>query len=165
MQYGTAAKTASRHSEIAAGFPGRLTTRQAPMIPAVCRERIAVGTLPSETARICSPNPGSMQRHTDSVASGVTSRAAGPVPPVVTIRLQDSASSTMAAAIASCSSGTSLRSGLHSEIRTRSSQDSIAGPPRSSYSPRLARSETVSTPMMAVSLVMPPVYGACRWND
>lgn len=39
-------------------------------------------------ARICSPYPGIMRLQTASVASGVTSLGAGPVPPVVTIRQQ-----------------------------------------------------------------------------
>jgi hypothetical protein len=39
-------------------------------------------------ARICSPYPGIILVHTASVASGVTSLGAGPVPPVVTTRQQ-----------------------------------------------------------------------------
>lgn len=38
--------------------------------------------------RICSPYPGIILLHTASVASGVTSLGAGPVPPVVTTRQQ-----------------------------------------------------------------------------
>src|SRR5947209_1822352 len=44
MQYGTAGMTASRHSRIAAGLPGRFTMSDLPRIPAVWRDRIAVGT-------------------------------------------------------------------------------------------------------------------------
>ena len=58
MQYGTAGMTASRHSRIAAGLPGRLTMSELPRMPAVCRDRIAVGTDLSDTARISSPKPG-----------------------------------------------------------------------------------------------------------
>ena len=86
MQYGIAGITASIHSRTARGCPGRLMISDRPQIPAVCRLRIAVGTTCSDTARISSPNPGSIFWHTASVASGVTSRSAGPVPPVVTIR-------------------------------------------------------------------------------
>ena len=44
MQYGTAANTESRVSLIDLGEPGRFMIREEPRIPAVCRERIAVGT-------------------------------------------------------------------------------------------------------------------------
>jgi hypothetical protein len=48
---------------------------------------MAVGTpAASEAARIFSPKPGSIFWHTDAIASGVTSRGAGPVPPVVQMR-------------------------------------------------------------------------------
>ena len=75
---------------LAVGFPGRLTISVRPRVPAVCLERIAVGTDCSETARINSPKPGRSLSQTAVVASGVTSRGAGPVPPVVTIRSQRS---------------------------------------------------------------------------
>jgi hypothetical protein len=89
------------------GRPGRLTTSVRPQMPAVCRERIAVGTFSSDTFRISSPNPGSSFAHTRSVASGVTSRGAGPVPPVVITRQQPAAdNSRIAPAIASRSSAT-----------------------------------------------------------
>ena len=55
-------------------------------MPAVWRESIAVGTYFRLTWRISSPNPGIILSHTASVASGVMSRTAGPVPPVVTIK-------------------------------------------------------------------------------
>ena len=51
-------------------------------MPATWRDRMAVGTTLSDTARICSPKPSSIFSQTTSVASGVTSRFAGPVPPV-----------------------------------------------------------------------------------
>lgn len=56
--------------------------------PAVCLDSTAVGTYFRLTALICSPYPGNIRSHTASVASGVTSRGAGPVPPVVTMRQQ-----------------------------------------------------------------------------
>ena len=43
--------------------------------------------MPSEQARIVSANPGASFSMTARVASGVTSRGANPVPPVVKIRL------------------------------------------------------------------------------
>ena len=67
-------------------LPGRLTMSELPRMPAICRDRIAVGTKLSDTARISSPKPSRILSQIDSVASGVTSRFAGPVPPVVTTR-------------------------------------------------------------------------------
>ena len=123
-----AGKTALRQVLTAAGFPGRVTTKELFSMPvskvrktkengrqrgdwvekkkerrvgsraaveetrgfdspAVCLDRMAVGT-PSrrEALRISSPKPGKSLWQTFSMASGVTSRGAGPVPPVVTIR-------------------------------------------------------------------------------
>ena len=79
-----------------------------PRIPAIWRDRMAVGTTRRETARICSPNPSRILSQTASVASGVTSRRAGPVPPVVTARQQPSWSAMRmsSASIRSRSSGT-----------------------------------------------------------
>ena len=57
-------------------------------MPAVCRDRIAVGTCFRLSARIISPNPGISRVHAATVASGVKSRGAGPVPPVVKINAQ-----------------------------------------------------------------------------
>ena len=82
-QYGTAANISSRISLIERGDPGKLRIKVEPRIPAVCLESTAVGTCFSEIARICSPKPGSILSQTASVASGVTSLGAGPVPPVV----------------------------------------------------------------------------------
>src|SRR4051794_28167329 len=62
---------------MAEGLPGRLTIRLRPRVPAIWRERMAVGTLRSETTRISSPKPGRRRSQTASVASGVTSRGAG----------------------------------------------------------------------------------------
>ena len=84
-------------------------------MPAVCRESIAVGTTFSEVARMSSPKPGIIFSHTCSVASGVMSRTAGPVPPVVTIRqhFSTSASSHNVAVIKSISSAMTLATGCH----------------------------------------------------
>ncbi len=57
-------------------------------ITATCRDRIAVGTNFRLSERICSPKPGMTLSAMASVASGVTSRRAGPVPPVVSTRWQ-----------------------------------------------------------------------------
>ena len=70
--------------------------------PRTWRDRIAVGTKRRLICRICSPKPGISLSATASVASGVTSRGAGPVPPVVSTRSQPapSTSSLSVAAIA-----------------------------------------------------------------
>jgi hypothetical protein len=80
---------------------------------------MAVGTYFRLTARICSPNPGMTLSATASVASGVTSRGAGPVPPVVSTRLQPfrSTSSFSVASITGCSSAMSRVSSRHSGER------------------------------------------------
>lgn len=88
MQGGIAGMTASKHTRIACGFPGKFTTSVLFLITATCLERIAVGTVFAETDRIRSPKPGSSRVATASVASGVTSLGVGPVPPVVTTRQQ-----------------------------------------------------------------------------
>ena len=69
---------------MAFGFPGRFMINVWFLMPAVWRLKMAVGTYWRLTERINSPNPGIIFWHTASVASGVTSRKAGPVPPVVT---------------------------------------------------------------------------------
>ena len=95
---------------MALGRPGRLTMSVFPRMPAVWRERMAVGTCFKDAARISSPNPGSSFVQTAAVASGVTSRGAGPVPPVVTTRPQPASSAMRrsSASMAGCSSGTTL---------------------------------------------------------
>ena len=83
-----------------------------PRITATWRDRIAVGTNSRLMRRICSPKPGITRSATASVASGVTSRGAGPVPPVVTTRWQprSSTSSRSVASMTGCSSGIRRRS-------------------------------------------------------
>jgi hypothetical protein len=73
---------------MARGEPGRFTIKVFPRTPAVARDKIAVGTFENESARIASPKPGNSFSRIARVASGVTSRIAGPVPPVVTISAQ-----------------------------------------------------------------------------
>ena len=119
---------------------------------------MAVGTCLSEMARICSPKPGRMRSHTAAVASGVMSRGAGPVPPVVITR-QHPMSSTSSINVCSTrvrSSGTTRTSACHSESSASSRNASTSGPERSAYSPELALSLTVTTPTRAMS---PPESG------
>ena len=152
-QSGTAAKTASRHSLTALGDPGRLMISAEPRTPAVWRERIAVGTWGRETARIASPKPASSLSSTAAVASGVTSRGAGPVPPVVMTRQHpaSSTSSTRVARISSGSSGMTRAAASQGEVRTSLRYALTVGPPRSSYTPWEARSETETMPMRATA--------------
>src|SRR6202035_1631460 len=119
MQYGMAGNTASRQSRMALGLPGRLTISDLPRMPAICRDRIAVGTTFSDTARMSSPKPSSSFSHTASVASGVTSRRAGPVPPVVHTRqhLSLSHNSVSVDVMIGSSSGISRGTASHGDDR------------------------------------------------
>ena len=113
---------------------------------------MAVGTSRRLAVRINSPKPGNILSHTRSVASGVTSLGAGPVPPVVSMREQcsTSASSANAISIADFSSGTMRRMAYQGDISISVSAASMPGPPLSSYSPLLARSDMVSIPIGAL---------------
>ena len=70
------------------GLPGSAMTRERSTIAARDRERIALGVIFIDSARITSPKPGSSTRINPRIASGVMSRAARPVPPVVRMRPQ-----------------------------------------------------------------------------
>ena len=135
-----------KHSPIAFGLPGRLTIKVRPRVPAVERDKIAVGTRSKLRIRIASPNPGNSRSITARVASGVMSRADGPVPPVVTTKSthapsQSSRSKTSKSFLSSGITRTthSCSPGISSP-RIRS----ISGPLRSSYTPALARSLNVT---------------------
>ncbi len=134
IQYGTAGKTASKHCRIAEGLPGKLIISAPPRIPAVCRDKIAVGTYCKLTCRISSPKPGNIFWQTASVASGVTSRTAGPVPPLVTIRQQPSSSAIWQSVseINACSSGTTRYTASHGTLRYSLSVETMALPGMSS---------------------------------
>jgi len=85
-------------------------------------------------ARICSPNPGITLSATASVASGVTSRGAGPVPPVVSTRWQPrpSTSSFSVFSISGCSSAMRRVSSRHfGEAMAEPSQSLSEGMPSS----------------------------------
>ena len=77
--------TACRFSTAPLGLPGRLRMRVRPRIPATARDSMACGVILSDSARMTSARPGASRSITDRVASGVTSRGAKPVPPVVSI--------------------------------------------------------------------------------
>ncbi|ODV41547.1 hypothetical protein AWV79_36030 [Cupriavidus sp. UYMMa02A] len=124
-------------SRIARGWPGRLMINAARLgvsrITATWRDRIAVGTKCRLTWRICSPKPGISFVPTASVASGVTSRRAGPVPPVVRIRSQPatSTSSISVREICAGSSGISRSTPCHGEVSVRPNHSRSAGMPSS----------------------------------
>ena len=83
----------------------------------------------------------------------VQSRGDGPVPPVVSSRSTFSASHSPISATRTLSnpSGMTRRTGSHGEVIARDSHAAMAGPPRSSYSPRDARSDTVRMPMRTIA--------------
>ena len=99
-----------RHSEEAFLLPGRLMINVEFRIPAVNRDNIAMGVILSDFDIIQCTNPGVSLSNIDLVASGVTSRLANPVPPVVKIRssLQSSDQRIISCLISSISSGTQL---------------------------------------------------------
>ena len=125
------------------GLPGRFTISVAPSVPHTARLSAANGVCSKPSARIRSANPSTSRSHTSRVASGVTSRAVSPVPPVVTIKLALTECRRNAAAIKSTSSGrtsaaTTVTPALSSNWRT-------AGPERSIWLPLEQRSLIVST--------------------
>src|SRR3990167_96893 len=141
-------------SAIALGWPGRLMMRHWSRTTATWRERMAVGTKRRLIWRICSPKPGISLCATASVASGVTSRRAGPVPPVVSTRLQPSLTSAISVALMrSCSSGIRRGSKVRGFFSARVSQSCSAGRPLSSYTPLLARSLMETMPIFTGSSV------------
>src|SRR5688572_21680361 len=90
--------------------PGRFTTSVVPRSPAMPRESKPCGVFAIASARIASGIPGTRLSITEAVASGVTSRGATPVPPVVSTSDASAASALIARAISSTSSGTMRRS-------------------------------------------------------
>lgn len=140
-------------TRIESGRPGRLTMSVDPRMPAVWRDRIPVGTCFKLSDRINSPKPGISLVHAATVPSGVRSRRAGPVPPVVktSAHRSRSARSIKASLTFSNPSGTRRRTARHGVVRTFRKKSSIAGPLESRYVPALARSETVTIPIAAIS--------------
>ena len=67
-------------------LPGKLTTYWKPFMPAAPREKTALGVSSRERRRRYSAMPGMARSQKAAVASGVLSRGAGPVPPVVRIQ-------------------------------------------------------------------------------
>jgi len=81
--WGTTSTIAFSDSTAPRGEPGRLTINTLPRVPATARESAASGVAARPARRMTSARPGISRSMTARVASGVTSRAAMPVPPVV----------------------------------------------------------------------------------
>ena len=62
--FGTAKNTAPKQTAIAAGLPGKLIIKLLPRVPAVWRDKIAVGTVRKLTVRICSAKPSNIRSQT-----------------------------------------------------------------------------------------------------
>ena len=81
MAWGINFATASRDSTAPAGLPGRLRIRAFPRTPQTPRLKAANRVFLRPSARMRSDTPSIRRSQTARVASGVTSRAAMPVPP------------------------------------------------------------------------------------
>ena len=82
-------------SRTAFGEPGRLTISVPDRIPQTPREIMAIGVFLKVSMRIASARPGASRSITRRVASGVLSRGAKPVPPVVMIRFTSGRSASL----------------------------------------------------------------------
>src|SRR4051812_18106978 len=120
-------------------------TRARSTIAARLRDKIALGVILIDSRRMVSPKPGISTRMIARIASGVTSRAATPVPPVARINPHPwFENERIVSWMRAASSGTMASpKTCHPYF---SAASFTAGPPRSSYSPEVARSETVIIP-------------------
>src|SRR5579862_2551339 len=135
--------TASSDSTAPDGLPGRFRIRASPRTPHTARLKAANFVDFEPSARIRSAIPSSRRSQTARVASGVTSRFAIPVPPVVTTKRACPLNRTRMSRIARSSSGTISRATTLKFFFSRAS--ATAGPPRSARSPRKEESLTVTT--------------------
>jgi hypothetical protein len=125
-------------------------------MPHTARDSDASGVSSRLRNRINSASPGASRSITARVASGVLSRGANPVPPVVRIKFT-SPRSAYSLSLAEIKSRSSDRI---SETATRapsfSSSVTTAGPDRSSRSPREAESLIVNTAATISTLAIGP---------
>src|SRR6266567_1094849 len=149
MACGRTSITDWRASTAPDGLPGRFRTKDVPQTPQTPRLNRAKGVFFSPSRRIRSATPSSILPQTERVASGVTSRAEMPVPPVVTTSRAFRASSTIAFWIPPWSSATTLVSVIAKWCSCR--VRATAGPDRSLRSPRAQESLTVRTAARKVS--------------
>ena len=77
--------TASKFSSAALGLPGRFIMRDLFLMPAAALDKIERSVYFIVSILMASGMPGTIFSHTATVASGVTSLGAKPVPPVVTM--------------------------------------------------------------------------------
>src|SRR5271157_560106 len=92
IAWGSKPRMLSNDSRAPRTLPGRFTISLPLRTPATLRESAAVRVDFRPSARINSARPGTSFSRTARVASGVTSRGASPVPPVVKTASQSSAS-------------------------------------------------------------------------
>src|SRR5580700_1085769 len=126
-----------------AGLPGRFRMIEFPRTPQTARLRAANGVFFAPSARMRSAMPSRVRSQTVRVASGVISRGAIPVPPVVTTSGTRAVQERRACSMAGCSSGTVAVPASANLCFLRTS--ATAGPERSLRSPREQESLTVMT--------------------
>jgi len=140
---GRSGRTAVIDSTAAVGLPGTFTIKAEPRIAHTPRLKAASGVFLAPSDRMRSAMPSMILSATARVASGVTSRAAMPVPPVVTIRLVVSLNWMSDASICARSSGSTFAAMMRRPAC--SSAATTAGPDLSGRSPAAERSLMVST--------------------
>mmetsp|Transcript_14118 Transcript_14118/g.25500 ORF Transcript_14118/g.25500 Transcript_14118/m.25500 type:complete len:261 (-) Transcript_14118:71-853(-) len=170
-----------RFCRTARGLPGRFAIRVAPQRPTTARDSGARGSSACACIASAVMSPGARRSTTARVASGVTSRGAKPVPPVVRITLHGASAPAAAAglalplhsrslaSIAGCSSGTTAvratssrqRPGCAASYAARRSR--IAGPDSSAYCPADARSLTVRIPTRSSAVTPGGKFGGGKF--
>src|SRR5262252_7564707 len=140
---GSRSMTEDSASTAPAGLPGRFRIKLVPRVPHSARLSAANLVFFMPSARIRSAIPSTRRSQTARVASGVTSRNATPVPPVVTTRRAERQSSISLFWIEVISSATMERTAT-GKFRP-SSSSATAGPETSDFSPREQESLTVRT--------------------
>ena len=135
-----------KFSTAALGLPGRFMISTSPRMPASPRDSMACWLNFRLSKRMASARPGASRSITRRVASGVTSRGAKPVPPVVRM-ISRPPSSAQADRVLRRSGNSSGRMAVRSTFQPWAVTSSAsAGPERSGRSPRAARSEEVRMP-------------------
>ncbi len=132
----TAGSTAPRHSRTALGLPGRFKISAPPRVPHTARDTAAREVLARLTMVMALSKPAMRFSMTRKVASGVTSRGATPVPPVVQMKSKPSTRASCVKSAASCrsSSGSTKPRARQSSISARANS-SMSGPEASARKP------------------------------
>jgi len=150
--------TAFSDSTAAFGLPGRFRINDEPQMPHRPRLRAARGVFFAPSLRMRSGMPSTRRPQTARVASGVTSRAAMPVPPVVTISGNAAARRRNAASSVAWSSGTTSILSTTKWFFCKSSR--TAGPERSERVPEETESLMVRTTLLVSGFKFP--VSSCR---